>query len=357
MRSTLRPGNSPASEHKVRSVRISIGGLQFDWLLAILSGVFVGGLYLDGWAHNHGKVDQSFFTPWHGFFYGAFVALALALIAGAYLNHARGLNWRQAIPNGYQLSAVGILIFAMGGIGDLVWHGLFGIEEDFEALLSPTHLTLGLGLALIVTGPLRAAWRRTSDAAGWRELGPALLSLACLISALTFFMMFAHPITSTLAGASHRIFRTDAGQAAGVFGSILMTALLLGPVLVAIGRWRLPIGGIGAVWAVNTVAMTFLDYSHTYMLWMAGAMILAGFVADWLLTRLRLSMGRAGAVHIFAFAAPVLLYGAYFGVLMATEGTRWSVHLWTGTIVLVGIGGWLLSFVRELPSHPISGND
>ena len=39
-----------------------IGGLHFDWLMGILGFLFVGGLYLDGWAHAHGKVDNTFFT-------------------------------------------------------------------------------------------------------------------------------------------------------------------------------------------------------------------------------------------------------------------------------------------------------
>lgn len=35
----------------------------FDWLMVVLSTFFVSGLLLDGWAHAHGKVDNSFFTP------------------------------------------------------------------------------------------------------------------------------------------------------------------------------------------------------------------------------------------------------------------------------------------------------
>jgi hypothetical protein len=30
------------------------GGVGFDWVFAVLSAVFVGGVYLDGWAHAHG---------------------------------------------------------------------------------------------------------------------------------------------------------------------------------------------------------------------------------------------------------------------------------------------------------------
>jgi hypothetical protein len=37
---------------------------------------------------------------------------------------------------------------------------LFGIKVDLEALLSPTHLLLAVGGALISTGPLRTALNR-----------------------------------------------------------------------------------------------------------------------------------------------------------------------------------------------------
>jgi hypothetical protein len=47
---------------------IAVGGLAFDWVMMSLSLLFLGGLYLDGWAHNHGRVDDSFFTIWHAFF-------------------------------------------------------------------------------------------------------------------------------------------------------------------------------------------------------------------------------------------------------------------------------------------------
>src|SRR5262245_30599265 len=35
---------------------------RFDWLAVALSAWVIGGAYLDGWAHNHGRVDDVFFT-------------------------------------------------------------------------------------------------------------------------------------------------------------------------------------------------------------------------------------------------------------------------------------------------------
>jgi len=113
---------------------------RFDWMVIALSSWFVGGLFLDGWAHTHGKVDTSFFTPWHGVLYSGHLATLLYL----------GWQWsrQRTLPAGYGLSLAGALLFVVGGVGDFIWHELFGIERSIEALLSPTHLLLALGLAL-----------------------------------------------------------------------------------------------------------------------------------------------------------------------------------------------------------------
>lgn len=329
-----------------------VAGLRFDWLMALLSLVFVGGLYLDGWAHNHGRVDQSFFTPWHAFFYGGFLLTALALTGGVLLNWRRGFALADAIPTGYRSSLAALFVFAAGGVGDLAWHNAFGIEEDVEALFSPTHLLLGIGLALIVTGPLRSAWHSRQPARGWRSLGPALLSLSLFISVLTFFLLYAHPVTQVVAGAHHRHYTSDLGIVAGMMGLISTTAVLLGPVLLALRRWHLPPGSLTLVWGLNTLGMTAMDYEFRHQLWMGGAMLAAALLCDGLLLRLRPAIDRPDRLRLFAFAAPVLLFGAYFAALMATEGTRWSIHLWAGSIFITGIVGLLLSYLLAPPPLP-----
>src|SRR5262245_14616969 len=106
------------------------GRLGFDWLAALLSAIFVGGLFLDGWAHNHGKVDQSFFTPWHAVLYSGFAIYGLFLLTALIRWYRSGYAWRRALPAGYGLSLVGAALFAVGGVLDLIWHTLFGLEAD-----------------------------------------------------------------------------------------------------------------------------------------------------------------------------------------------------------------------------------
>lgn len=334
------------------SSRRQIAGLGFDWLMAIFSAIFVGGLYLDGWAHNHGKVDQSFFTPWHTFFYSGFVVVTLVLVGAVLLNRSRGYHLTDAIPNGYRTSLAGLFIFAAGGVGDLAWHTAFGIEEDIEALFSPTHLLLGLGLALIVTGPLRSGWNTRDRAVSWRTLGPARLSYSLFISVLSFFLLFCHPVTQVVAGRFHRHYNDDVGIVAGMLGLVVIAGLLTGSALFLLRRWRLPFGTLILVWGVNTLGMTLIDYEQRNQLWLGGALIVAAILCDLLLFWLRPSADRPDHLRVFAFLAPVLLTGSYFTALMATEGTSWSIHLWSGAVVLTGIAGLLLSYLIAPPALP-----
>jgi hypothetical protein len=356
-----------------------VGGLGFDWAMMALCMVFLGGLFVDGWAHNHDRVDQSFFTPWHAFFYSGFLLVVLLLVGTLLVNHfglqrlpvwtdrfclsgsesageGRGLPWRDALPAGYELSLLGVLVFAAGGVGDLIWHELFGVEQDFEALFSPSHLALALGLGLVVTGPLRAAWQRPGATLRWHEAGPALLSLAALISTLTFFGMYSHPLVSNIAAADHYEWFSEIGQVAGAISIVLSAAFFTAPVLLVLYRWQLPPGSLLLVWGINIVAMALLNWHHAYTWLLMGVMLVAAGAAEAI--RLALSPGpvplavRPAALHLFGFLAPVLLLGGYFLAMLAAAGTSWSVHLWTGAVAEAGAAGWLLSYLVAPPAIP-----
>ncbi|MBX3002242.1 MAG: hypothetical protein KF893_27200 [Caldilineaceae bacterium] len=333
--------------------KAAISGLRFDWAMVILSAIFVGGLFLDGWAHNHGKVDESFFTPWHAFFYGGFLLTALALISVVVVNRRRGHGLFASIPDGYKTTLTGLMIFGAGGVGDMLWHAIFGIERGIEALFSPTHLMLGVGIAMVVSGPLRAAWNRRGIAASWRTLGPALLSTSLLMSTLSFFLMFAHPINTLIGGARHRHFLNDIGVMAGMMALLVMAALMIGPILLIMRRWRLPLGALTLIWGLHTAGMAVLDYERISQFWLAVGMFVVVVVLDLLVWRFRTALRMSDNLRIFAFAAPVLLFAAYFAVLDRTEGIGWSIHLWTGSVFLTGVTGLLLSYLLMPPTIPV----
>src|SRR3954463_6650121 len=109
----------------IATTRQPIDSLRFDWLMGFMGFIFVAGLYVDGWAHAHGRVDNTFFTPWHAMLYSGYFINAVLLVGTLFINHARGLAWQKALPTGYELSLVGVPFFAAGGVGDLIWHTLF----------------------------------------------------------------------------------------------------------------------------------------------------------------------------------------------------------------------------------------
>ncbi len=178
------------------------GSVRYDWAMVALCAWLIGGLYLDGWAHSHKSELETFFTPWHAVLYSGFAASAGFVFATFLVNIRRGFAWQSALPPGYMLSLAGAVIFLVGGLGDMVWHIIFGVEEDVDALLSPTHLSLALGGTLILSGPLRSAWLRTDDGGGRLRLLPGILSLAFLLCTFTFFTQFAHPFAQIQATAN-----------------------------------------------------------------------------------------------------------------------------------------------------------
>ena len=323
------------------------GGLLFDWAYTILSAWLVGGLYLDGWAPSHGKVDDVFFTAWHAVLYSGAFAIILLLSATYARYLIGGYVWPRLLPAGYGLSLVGAALFLAGGVLDMLWHQAFGVEVSLEALLSPTHLLLASSGVLMVGGPLRAAWSRmpTSAARGWRALGAPLLSATLTLALLTFFTQYGHPIAQPLAARGFGTGSSGFARSLGVSGIILQSALLIGMILLLTRRWSLPFGALTLLIMSNSALMSVFE--DTYQL--LPAMLAAGLLADTLLRWLRPATERPARLRIFAFAVPALVYGLYFLALQLTLGIAWTIHLWMGAIFLAGVTGLFVSLLIAPP--------
>jgi hypothetical protein len=322
-------------------------GARLDWATSALSSWLIGGIYLDGWAHNHGKVDNTFWTPWHGVLYAGFFALALLLGAVALRNIARGHPWVRAMPAGYELSALGVAIFAFGGAADIVWHTLFGVERNIEALISPSHLLLALGGTLMITGPIRAAWLRTLAPPRWRRDGPMILALTLLLAIFAFFTQFIHPAVDAWPELSVVRGSGFFSPALGIGGILLQSALLMGVVLLALRRGPVPLGAFTLILGLSTALISVIDDQFR----LVPPALLAGVAGDLLIRWLRPSVARPAALRLFAFVAPAGLYGLYMLTLAATQGIEWTIHLWSGAVVLAGVVGLLLSYLVVPPAQ------
>jgi hypothetical protein len=328
----------------------------YDLIVGGLSVVLLAGAILDGWAHTHELLAlESIVTPWHAVVYLTFVAVAVVLLAPpAFTWPGQGrAAARAAIPAGYRLSVAGIFVFAGMGAADAAWHLAFGIEANAEALLSPTHLGLGLGAALIASGPIRAAWDRLEEPATWPRFLPAVLSVVAIAGVVAFALHVANLFVDPWPRFPYALSDvTWYGPHIGVVSALVPTAIVLAPALLLVTRWgELPPGTMTLLIGGALAGLTFLHDEAD----LVGAPILGGFVADLLLIALRPGAER-WRLQVFGFLAGAGLLGSYFVVLWAVSDVAWSAHLIGGTVVLAGGTGWaialLLSTRRAAPAAP-----
>jgi hypothetical protein len=57
------------------------------------------------------------------------------------------------------------------------------------------------------------------------------------------------------------------------------------------------------------------------------------------------------AFRTVAFAIPAVQYLLYFAAVVWWARLTWSVHLWTGAVVIAGAVGWLVSYLVLPPGR------
>ncbi|MEL7436733.1 MAG: hypothetical protein AAFN11_22535 [Chloroflexota bacterium] len=225
-----------------------------DALMSVLCIILVSGLFIDGWAHNHGIVDESFFTVYHAVMYASYALFGFVLIGLHYMNVNKGYTFWRALPQGYIISLIGVFIFGVGGFADMLWHIAFGIEDGIEALYSPSHLVLGVGYSVVIAGIIQSAWVRREPTSGWGRLWWVVLTNACLLTIFTFFAQFM-----TFMGATDGIYGIprdrDLWTTAIIGGYVLTASLQTGVILFMMRRWTLPGGAVSAIFAFNGLLM------------------------------------------------------------------------------------------------------
>jgi hypothetical protein len=260
------------------------------------------------------------------------------------------------LPNGYELGFVGVIIFAIGGVLDALWHILLGIERGIEALYSPTHLILFLGGTLIVTSPFRTLWRELGDSPRLKELFIGLLSMAMGTSFTGFFAMnfwafnsanptlkFGEISNSNLQSISDPVlqhFLVQQSQVSGISGILITNAILLLPLIWMARRWRLPFGSYTILLSLPMIFMGVLDADFR----MSIVGIVSGLVADFIYKIWRVTPAILYKnVAIFTIV-PFCLFSLYFLVLqLTTSGIVWIPVFWGGSIVLTMLSGLVLS--------------
>jgi hypothetical protein len=313
-----------------------------DLVTAVLATWLLFGVFLDGWAHNTRPSLEAFFTPWHAVFYSGFLALAGWIVWVAWLGRRNAGGASARVPVGYRLAGWGVIVFGLSGLGDMLWHLTFGIERGLAALLSPTHLGLYVGALLMVTAPFRSAWADPVESVGWCSLLPASLSLALAGCLTAFILQPFHPIAfnfvsqrlaiSILERYPNSFFVTARNTEAGLAGFMLATVFLFGPVLLVLYRWRPPRGMIGAMLALQCVAIQAMRGFREPTLALFGG--LGAVAVEALVWGLRPDGASLERLRGFCAVGPLLFWGIYLaGIALRDHGLGWSPELWGGALV------------------------
>jgi hypothetical protein len=330
-------------------------------LVTILLGMWVVlGLVADGNTHVNTPQLETFFTPSHAVLYSGYLSAAGWMGLQVLQHRRRGHQGLAAVPVGYGLGLVGAVVFGIGGLADLAWHARFGIESDIDALLSPAHLVLFVGAALILTTSWRAASSAAAQAApSLRAFLPVLLSATATVMFVAFFVLYLSPFTAgapTATAARAAGFVTHRQQevfwSQGVAGILVTTAVLLVPLLLLVRRWRVPTGTATILFTTVAVGSSAIfDFEQ-------GSLVLAapigGLLADLLISRLRPSTARPRALWTVAAATPAALWGPYFAVVAGWYGLAWPAELWSGSVVLSCLAGLALGLLAAPPPGQVA---
>jgi hypothetical protein len=314
-----------------------------DLATVVMATWLILGLFLDGYAHEHlVQTGESFLTPWHGVFYAGFLSTAATIVW--IISRRSGDSLRRRVPPGYGGALLGIAAFAIGGIGDGLWHTVFGVEHGIDALLSPTHLVLMVSLLAIVMAPYRAAL-----AGGARTVGRSLpiISVGIGTALVAFFVNFVWGLGD---GGFRVVYDAASGAGerdviAGVGSAIVATVVLYGAAMHVRRLGRPRVGAFTLLFGV--VAMLVHVAFDEEPIGVAAAFV-GGASLD-LLQRLAPSGIRFDAALA---SSAITMWLTYFGLASMTDALAWAAELWAGTVVLCSLTAGAIGQLASARTQP-----
>jgi hypothetical protein len=205
-----------------------------------------------------------------------------------------------------------------------------------DTLFTPPHLVEMAAVAVIVTGPLRAATRRGETQAS----AVTLTSAALLLSVLSFATQFAHPLIDTWPAGDYQ-FRNAAlswvGENLGTAALLAQTAILAGTGLLLNSAFRLRPGSLTFVLTLNGI-LVCITKGNFYLLAVPIATGIAGDV--WIAWSAR-RPGRPSA-SLCAVIGGTYATAYMAEISMLPAGTTWGASLWAGVIIASTMLSWLM---------------
>jgi hypothetical protein len=317
-------------------------GSRFDWVFAILSTILVIAGYSDSWLDRNIGPE-----PWlHAPSQAAWLLVTLFLAGTALTRWLRERRLESIVPSGYDLSAAGCIVFAIGILISIPWSEAFGTEViGVPAIFRPPNLIQITGGVLIVTGPLRAAIGRGELVAG----PTSLISATMVFAAITFFSQFNHPYINDW--AAHAIgglpynptpVAPYIAEELGALGLLMQSAIVCGAVLLLLREVRLPAGSITLMLTFTAVLLCAQYGNYKYV----PVAAVAGVLSDLLLLWARPRSDRIWQLRVFAAGTGALLPAVYLATVQLQNGQIvWHSDVVFGSVLICGLAGWLMSYL------------
>lgn len=361
-----------------------------DFITMALAFWPITAMFFDSRGHNNETGQESFFSVAHMFLYVGLTVVSLWILRVLYRHQlAAGSDIRRlvvdvsAIPVGYGVAIIGLLVLSIGGPSDLIWHSAYGFEVSLEAIYSPPHLALFFGGMLLASTGIRSMWAKDDITPTLKRFAPVILSSVLFIGIASFITMYLSVFMTNVSPTSDfmaeieqlRDVRFDQttdlntgltgygdgmwpyyyySASHGIASMVITTLTLLGPTLLLLRRWRVPFGAVTITFVVLGLLLNIMSEYRDVVLIMVPLLI-TGLTVDLLQQRLARERrdGRVslGGIRIVGTAAATALWISYYAVLALDKGMGWGPSLWVGALFVGIMTGFGVAFLIAPPAY------
>jgi hypothetical protein len=358
-----------------------IGEPYYDIFVLAFGLWWLGGLFIDAFAHISGVVDDTFFTPWHAIWYsgatayGAYIFYAILPEEGLWSLVRNPLKTLREVSPEHRPGVYGIILFGLSGFSDMIWHETLGVETSVDILLSPTHIGLFIGLMMAVTAPMWSAWAdKKSGRDGLKSQILIIFGLGAAWVATVLITLYANiwfePLQAFCydGGGTYCLSETyDLALTYGMRALLVQAGVSSVMVLFFIRRWMPARGSLFILFLFPATAIWVYSEFNNALLFMG---IVWAIVVELILPILRRGLKRMFVSLVAASQVVVFTASWWWRSEQWTtntywlEGTNlhvlpfgWTIHATIGAIVMCTIIGLIASIVAFPPPIPALGDE
>lgn len=360
--------DDPRTDDRAEPRRVRLAWVEppdrvgFGSLVALMVANTVAAVGLAGDIASHVSFavtldDDDFLSGWHLVLYSGIAGAAVVIGLLAVQRDPRAPV--RMLPT----ATAGVATLTVGGAADAIWHEVFGVEAALQALVSPPHLLIFMGLVLLMVAPIGALAdgpNRPLDPVHSLVLALSVTSLLLVISLFTGYLtpliggsqFQAGAYTEPLIGTSLLDYDISRSLGVALWFSVLMSVVVVGirartaPVA---GTWTVSFGLLGLAPPLAALSSPTGSSTWTGPLPLTAALVTYGLLSDLTATRARPHPAATGVAVAAMWTVMFLLVGARGDLV-------WVRELWAG-IITTGflVGGTVGAVARWLSAAPRDG--